>query len=138
MKLVSFLPIAALPMLILSCAPSATSTDGYDVSNPYSAPDYADSGGTPFETQATQPTQQTQTSNVNPPYDAPAVYEAPATQPAASTQSTGGSKVHTVVRGDSLWAISKKYGVTVDSIKQANGLNSDVAVLGAKLQIPSQ
>lgn len=119
-----FLPVAAMSALFASCASDGGGED-YDVSNPYAAPDYGDDSGTPYEPSV---------ADVNPPaYDAPAVYEdtTPAPAPTAS------AKVHTVVRGDTLWGIGKKYGVTVDSIKQANGLTSDVAVLGAKLQIPA-
>lgn len=119
-----FLPVAAMSAFLASCASDGGGED-YDVSNPYAAPDYGDDSGTPYEPSV---------ADVNPPaYDAPAVYEdtAPAPVPTAP------AKVHTVVRGDTLWGIGKKYGVTIDSIKQANGLTSDVAVLGAKLQIPA-
>jgi LysM repeat protein len=42
------------------------------------------------------------------------------------------------VRGDSLWSIGKKYGVSIDAIKQANGMSRDIVVLGTKLKIPAQ
>lgn len=38
--------------------------------------------------------------------------------------------------GDSLWAIAKKYGTTVDEIKRTNGLTSDLLQIGQILQIP--
>jgi LysM repeat protein/lysophospholipase L1-like esterase len=44
--------------------------------------------------------------------------------------------VHTVVSGDTLWSLSKKYGTTVDAIKKANKLTSDKLSLGQKLIIP--
>ncbi|MGJ8644622.1 MAG: LysM peptidoglycan-binding domain-containing protein [Luteolibacter sp.] len=117
-------PVAAMSALLASCASDGGGED-YDVSNPYAAPDYGDDSGTPYEPYAT---------DVNPPaYDAPAVYEDTTPTPAP----TAVARVHTVVRGDTLWGIGKKYGVTVDSIKQANGLTTDVAVLGANLQIPA-
>lgn len=126
MKTNLLFPVAALSALLASCA-SQSGGEDYDVSNPYAAPDYGDDSGTPYEPSA---------SDVNPPaYDEPAVYEesTPTPAPAPSSRST----VHTVVRGDTLWGIGKKYGVSVASIKAANGLTSDVAVLGAKLQIPA-
>lgn len=49
-----------------------------------------------------------------------------------STQST-----HTVVKGDTLWALSQKYGVTVAAIKTANKLTTDMISIGQKLIIPS-
>ena len=137
MKNKILLPVAAMTALLASCA-SQGGGENYDVANPYAAPDYSSAGGTPYEESAPS-----SSSAVNPPaYDAPAVYEdttpAPApSAPSTPSVSTGGSKVHTVVAGDSLWKIGKEYGVTVDQIKQANGLTRDTAVLGAKLQIPA-
>lgn len=54
----------------------------------------------------------------------------------APSAGGGGGKTHQVVAGDSLGKISKKYGVSVDAIKKANGLKSDTVVLGSKLRIP--
>lgn len=46
------------------------------------------------------------------------------------------TKVHTVRSGDSLWTISKKYpGVSVDNLKQWNGLNSNNLTPGTKLKL---
>lgn len=50
-------------------------------------------------------------------------------------QSTD-SIYHTVKSGDSLWTISQKYNTSVDHIKQANGLTSNVIQLNQKLIIP--
>ncbi|NCC26492.1 MAG: LysM peptidoglycan-binding domain-containing protein, partial [Deltaproteobacteria bacterium] len=44
---------------------------------------------------------------------------------------------YTVGKGDSLWAISKKFGASVDSIAKANGLKkSSTLSIGQKLYIP--
>lgn len=135
MKYTYLASLTALSALFVSCATKGGGED-YDVSNPYAAPDYGDNSGSPY-----------QATDVNPAYEAPAVYEdtAPAiTSPAAprptpsAPRPTATAKVHTVVRGDSLWAMSKKYGVSVDSIKNANGMTKDTVVLGTKLQIPAQ
>lgn len=45
------------------------------------------------------------------------------------------SKVHTVVSGDTLWGISRKYKTTVREIKSLNGLKSDEITKGQKLII---
>lgn len=45
---------------------------------------------------------------------------------------------YTVQAGDTLWAIAQRYGTTVNAIKQANGLTSDVIRIGQVLQIPVQ
>jgi len=125
MKFRNFFAAPLVASLAVSCAPQ--SGDDYDVSNPYSAPDYVDEDGSPY-----------QPNDVNPTYDAPAVYED--TTPAYSepSQPAAQPKVHTVVRGDTLWGLSRKYGVSIDTIKRANNLKSDVAVLGTKLVIPAQ
>lgn len=45
--------------------------------------------------------------------------------------------VYTVKSGDSLWSIAKKYGITVDDLKNANNLTSNLLNIGQKLIIPS-
>jgi LysM repeat protein len=61
--------------------------------------------------------------------------------PTGSGPSTGPGcsyQVHTVQRGDTLYAISRRYGVTVWAIVQANGLASpNLIFAGQKLIIPS-
>lgn len=43
---------------------------------------------------------------------------------------------YTVVKGDTLWSIAKKYGITVSDIKSENGLISSNIKLGQILKIP--
>ncbi len=41
--------------------------------------------------------------------------------------------------GDTLWGVSRKYGVTVPALASANGLSSKAGlVLGARLEIPGK
>ncbi len=137
MKNRTLLPLAALSAILASCASQGGGSEDYDVSNPYAAPDYGDASGTPY-----------QPSDVNPAYDAPAVYEdttpaasptpAPRSAPKPAPRPAPRATVHTVVSGDSLWKIAKKYSVTVDAIKKANGMTKDTVVLGAKLKIPAR
>ena len=42
---------------------------------------------------------------------------------------------YVVEAGDSLWKLSQRYGVTVDSLRQLNGLNSDMLYVGQQLLI---
>ena len=64
--------------------------------------------------------------------DGKAIY--PTEPPAATTY-----RVHTVVKGDTLWDIAKKYlgnGSRYPEIKELNGLTSNVIYRGMKLKIP--
>lgn len=48
------------------------------------------------------------------------------------------SNKYVVKSGDNLYAISKMYGVSIDQIKQANGLTSDVLTIGQTIVIPTE
>ena len=49
-----------------------------------------------------------------------------------------GSNYYTVKSGDSLWSISKKFGITVTELKQANNLTSNLLSVGQNLLIPTK
>ena len=46
-------------------------------------------------------------------------------------------EVYKVQRGDSLYSIARKYGVSVDDIKRVNNLNNNTISIGQELKIPS-
>lgn len=48
------------------------------------------------------------------------------------------SNYYTVKSGDSLWSISKKFGITVDELKSANNLSSNLLSVGQNLIIPGK
>jgi LysM repeat protein len=50
--------------------------------------------------------------------------------------STPARKIHVVGAGDSLWKLAKKYKVSIESIREANHLETDKLRIGQKLQIP--
>lgn len=45
-------------------------------------------------------------------------------------------QAYVIQPGDSLWRISRHFGVSVDSIKAVNGLSSDLIIAGRTLDIP--
>lgn len=49
----------------------------------------------------------------------------------------GSQLSYRIVRGDTLSSIASRYQVSADSLKQANGLRSDIIRIGQVLQIPS-
>lgn len=60
-----------------------------------------------------------------------------ATAAVTSTKSTNGgaAKYHTVRSGESLGAISKRYGLPLSKLKQMNGLRSDMIKPGQRLKV---
>jgi LysM repeat protein len=132
---------SALALTLVSCANQQTS-ENYDTpASPYgpAAAGYADA--TPY---------QSTDAPVNPAYDTPAAYDdstvvrppfdaGPApTAPSGTPAAGGAATVHTVVSGDTLWGLSRQYGVSIDAIKAANNMTRDVVVLGQRLQIPGR
>lgn len=133
MTSIHFLAPLALSIALISCGSQA---DMYDTSDSYATQDASAS----VEPAA---------APENPIYDTPAVYEessaAPAIQSAASEVPATAAVApigvattsHTVVKGDTLSGISKKYRVPIESIKQANNMSNDIVVLGRVMKIPA-
>ncbi len=55
----------------------------------------------------------------------------------SSKSSADTSKTYTVQKGDNLYNIANKYGVTVDAIKSLNGLKNNLLQINQVLKIPS-
>ena len=56
--------------------------------------------------------------------------------PTSNTITETNYEVYTVKRGDTLYGIANKYGVSVDDIKTLNNLTSNTLSIGQRLQIP--
>lgn len=55
----------------------------------------------------------------------------------ATTANVNAETTYTVKSGDTLYLISKQYGVSVDDLKQANNLTADTIYVGQVLKIPT-
>ncbi len=120
----------AMALISVSCN-TKKSSDPYSNSNPY----YGPQGAYGDNNTGVQPVADSSG------YVAPAPAEANYSAPPAATykapaSSGGGSKTITVSKGDTLYGLSRRYGASVKSIKNANGLTSDLIRLGQKLRIP--
>jgi len=61
---------------------------------------------------------------------------APASTEAATTPLPQGGRTHTVKPGETLGGIALQYGISVEALQKANGLNSDIIQVGQELSIP--
>ncbi|MBK8920040.1 MAG: LysM peptidoglycan-binding domain-containing protein [Saprospirales bacterium] len=67
------------------------------------------------------------------------VEQSPSTPPAPPPKTTGSTSAVTtykVVKGDTLYSIGRKFGVSADSIKQTNKLKTSTLKIGQVLKIP--
>ncbi|MDO4320229.1 MAG: LysM peptidoglycan-binding domain-containing protein [Bacteroidales bacterium] len=73
-------------------------------------------------------------------------HESVQSKPVASTKSkskdnkqqAATTTTHKVRKGENLSKIAKKYGVTIEALRQANGLRNDNIQIGQKLKIPTK
>ncbi|XP_068661309.1 uncharacterized protein [Aristolochia californica] len=56
--------------------------------------------------------------------------------PLEKTRPPAAPQTIKIEKGDTLWGLSRKYGVSIDAIKEANGLTGDTIYAGKKLVIP--
>ncbi|PHI21412.1 hypothetical protein CEQ90_03165 [Lewinellaceae bacterium SD302] len=59
----------------------------------------------------------------------------PTVTPPVTEPPVAATKFHSVVKGDTLYNISRRYGLTVDRLKQLNGLTSNTISIGQRLQV---
>jgi LysM repeat protein len=148
MSTVRYLALATAAFSLASCSLFKKSGENYDTvdgnnqydtpANPYGVPGDASAEAAPY--QPVNPP-----ADANPTYGQAAYEDHGATTPAPSAPSgaspsapahSAAATSHTVVKGDTLGAIARRYGTTSAAIKQANGMTADTVVLGKKLTIP--
>ena len=67
---------------------------------------------------------------------APAATAQPALTRTQEVERPRPSRTHRVRRGETLMALSRTYGVTVDAIRRENGIRGDRILVGQVLRIP--
>jgi len=102
-----------------------------DPNNPYAAPSMPNSGGAEFQQLPALPNGPSNFP-VNPP--TPYIGNAYQNLPSSPVTSTID---HTVVSGDTVWGLSKKYNTSQNAILQANGLTSSNIRIGQVIKIPA-
>src|SRR6185295_3748431 len=75
------------------------------------------------------------TTTVTTPTTIVIVQPTPITQPATTTKVEEVNEMHTVAARETLYSISKQYGVTVEQIQQWNSLKGNAISVGQKLTI---
>ena len=97
--------------------------------------DKAPEKAAPAQTQAQQ---KAQTRKKDTPAKTAAKKETAKNTRKKDTATKSKATTHTIKSGENLGRIAKKYGVTVDAIKKANGMKSDAIRAGAQLKIPAK
>ncbi len=76
------------------------------------------------------------TSPVDPgPVTNPPTTDPPTPNPPTTTPPAGQAQYHTVVAGETLYAISRRYGLTVDRLKALNNLTGNIISVGQRLRV---
>lgn len=88
----------------------------------------------PNATPAPAPTPNQPNTDTNPPPPPPPVIT-PTPTPPANPPADGAPVYHTVVGGETLYGISRRYNITVDQLKSLNGLTTNTIQAGMKLRV---
>lgn len=103
--------------------------------NPYGTPQAGGDAATTRDAEGTAPYQPLPGV---PPAGAGAAAAPEAPAAAAGAGASAGGVSHTVVSGDSLWGLARKYGTTIEAIQAANGITDTTIRTGQTLTIPGR
>lgn len=123
-------------LIIRDVAPEIAAAAQQDTAaNALAAPSPADNAKSQADKETQSQAKKTATSSAN-----SASRKTSASKSSNKKNSAKSSKptTHQIKSGENLGRIAKKYGVTVDAIKKANGLKSDAIRAGATLKIPAK
>lgn len=138
----SLSPIPAEPIYGAGARGSATNVERRDLPPPPAAQQYAAVEPTRVQTIPVRPQAQTPQPQYQTPQRAPQPY-APPPPPQVEykapppVQPPPSPKTVSVQRGDTLYKLSRRYGVSVDEIKSANNMRSTRLSVGQQVVIPS-
>lgn len=93
---------------------------------------------TEVSTNPTQPSYPTNQPTTKPTQPSTQPNTRPTTQPnnqPSVPKPTPGAQYYTVMQGETLWAISRKFNLTVDQLKQMNGLADNIIKPGQQLRV---
>ena len=148
MRITTILPLVAAlaPILISSCSldpeyrewkkkQKSAAEPAMGTTNPYGVPQASGDAGS-YNPQAPGAAPYQPLPGVAQP--AAPVTPAPYPAPAAPTAPAAGGVSHTVVAGDSLWGLARKYGTTIEAIQAANALTTTSIRTGQTLTIPGR
>jgi flagellum-specific peptidoglycan hydrolase FlgJ/LysM repeat protein len=99
-----------------------------DVSSAPSYPSYPSRPATQPSRPATQPSRPT-TQPTRP------ATQPTTTTPRPTTQPSGAVQYHTVMKGDTMYGLSKRFGVTVDRLRELNGMADTNIKIGQQLRV---
>jgi len=131
--------VASSISIMTSCVPMDPGYAAYKkqqqaqaASNPYSVPGANGETGAPYQPIPGVPDNPPVVQNIPAPSQPTQPYTPLPSEPSITASS------HTVVKGDTIWGLTRKYGVTGDSLRQANNLSSDTIWVGQRLIIPGR
>ena len=128
-------PSSSYPSTHPTYPPSSypSSPSNYPTTETSTSPSYPTTQPTYPTTQPTYPSTQPNTSYPSTQPAKPSTVPKPTTP--KPTQPAINSQYYTVMQGETLWAISRKFSLTVDQLKQMNGLADNVIKPGQQLRI---